>query len=189
MKKKLNLQLFADETNEGAVVDEQEKNNNETKEPETEQQPPSKDEKKYTDDDVNKIINKKFAEWAKKQEDKVNEAAKLAEMNAQEKAEYERDELQKKYDELVKKDALSEMAKAARAMLSSEGINASDELVSMLITTDAEQTKTTVNAFVSLFKKAVESGVKELARGKTPPNIENNNNTLSELEKRIKKYE
>jgi Fe-S cluster biosynthesis and repair protein YggX len=42
--------------------------------------------KTYSDADVDKIIEKKFAEWQKKQEKAVSEAAKLAEMNAQEKA-------------------------------------------------------------------------------------------------------
>ena len=62
-------------------------------------------EKKYSDADVNAIIDKKFAKWQKEQESKIKEAEKLAEMNAQEKAEYERDELQKKLDELESKTA------------------------------------------------------------------------------------
>ena len=37
------------------------------------------------------IISKKFAKWREQHEAKVAEAAKLAEMNATQRAEYERD--------------------------------------------------------------------------------------------------
>ena len=40
----------------------------------------------YTDADVDAIIAKKFARWQEQQEAKVAEAAKLAEMNATQKA-------------------------------------------------------------------------------------------------------
>lgn len=43
---------------------------------------------KYTDEDVDKLINRKFAEWQKKQEKAVDEAKRLAEMNEQEKTDY-----------------------------------------------------------------------------------------------------
>lgn len=54
-------------------------------------EPDNKDTKKYSDADVDEIINKKFAKWQKEQEKKISEAEKLAGMNAQEKAEHERD--------------------------------------------------------------------------------------------------
>ena len=41
---------------------------------------------KYTDEDVDKILNKKFAEWQKNQEKKVSEAERLSKMTAEEKA-------------------------------------------------------------------------------------------------------
>ena len=49
-----------------------------------------KQQPKYTDADVDALIGKKFAKWQEQQEAKIAEAAKLAEMNAQQKAEYER---------------------------------------------------------------------------------------------------
>lgn len=189
---KFNLQLFAEETpTEGAasVATEPGKPTGQTTEPGTVTEPPKADEPKYTDADVDKIINKKFAEWEKKQEKKVSEAAKLAEMNAQQKAEYERDELQKELDELKRKDTLSEMSKTARKMLSDEGINIGDDLLSRLVTTDADETKTAVDGFVKLFKAAVEDAVKERAKGTTPKIITNNGNAMSEIDKRIAKYE
>lgn len=195
MKKILyNLQLFAEGdpvNNTDPVAD---PNANPTGEPQgepgTDPKPDDKaDGKKYTDDDVNRIVKQKKLEWQKQQEKAVDEAKKLAEMNATQKAEYERDKVQKELDEYKRKDALAEMSKTARKMLSDEGINIPDELLSRLVTTDAEETKAAVDGFSKLFKTAVEDAVKEQARGTTPRNITNNAGDVSEIDKRIKKYE
>lgn len=58
---------------------------------------------RYTDADVDAIISKKFAKWQEQHEAKVAEAAKLAKMNATQRAEYERDQLQRRLDELRRK--------------------------------------------------------------------------------------
>lgn len=58
---------------------------------------------RYTDANVDAIISKKFAKWQEQHEAKVAEAAKLAEMNATQRAEYERDQLQRRLDELRRK--------------------------------------------------------------------------------------
>lgn len=126
------------------------------------------DEKKYSDKDLDEIIGKKFAKWQKDQEKKVDEAKKLAAMNEQQKAEYERDQLQKQLDEYKRKDTLSEMTKTARKMLSDAGIPASDEILSILVTTDAEKTKTAVDSYSKVFKDALESAVKERLKGNPP---------------------
>ena len=190
MKKILfDLQLFAEEAAPEAGTSTDTENPTEESKPGTEQKPSNgADEKRYSDADVDKIIGKKFAEWEKKQEKKVSEAARLAEMNAQQKAEYERDEIKKELEELKRKDALAEMSKTARKMLSDDGISVSDELLSRLVTTDADETKTAVESFAKLFKAAVEDAVKDKARGTTPKNITNNGEAMSEVDKRIAKY-
>ena len=167
MKKHLlDLQLFADD---GADGSSQEPANpaTETKEAEGKENEP-KPEKKYSDDDVDKILNKKFAEWEKKKQKEVDEAKKLADMNAKEKAEYERDKLQKELDALREKDSLSEMTKTARKMLSDEGVSVSDDVLSMIVSTDAEKTKAAVDAFAKAFNEAVKAAVKEKLKGNPP---------------------
>ena len=114
------------------------------------------------------ILNKKFAEWQKKQQKAVDEAQKLATMNATQKAEYERDQLQNELDELKRVSALSEMSKTARKMLSDSGIIISDDLLSVMVTEDAETTKAAVDGFSKLFTEAVESAVKERLKGEPP---------------------
>lgn len=126
------------------------------------------DEKKYSDADLDKIINQKFAKWQKDQEKAVNEAKKLASMTEQEKAEHERDEFRKELEALKKANNMAEMGKQARKLLSDDGINVPDNLVDMIITDNAETTKTNVEAFSKLFKGAVQSAVKEALKGKAP---------------------
>lgn len=172
MKKLLNLQLFAEdpaatETKAAEGAPAQEKPTD-TKEPETASKADNKSEPKYTDKDVNEIIDKKFAEWQKKQQKAVDEAQKLATMNATQKAEYERDQLKKELDEYKKQASLAEMSKTARKMLSDSGITIKDELLSMLVTTDAEETKTAIDGFSKAFTEAVESAVKERLKGEPP---------------------
>lgn len=131
-------------------------------------EPDDKDTKKYTDADVDEIINKKFAKWQKEQEKKISEAEKLAGMNAQEKAEHERDTLQKELDELKRANSIAEMEKTARTMLHDDGVNVPDEVVSSLIAEDADSTKTKVEAFSKAFKEAVQTAVKDALKGKAP---------------------
>lgn len=126
------------------------------------------DEKKYSDADLDKIINQKFAKWQKDQEKAVSEAKKLASMTEQEKAEHERDEIKKELEALKKANNMAEMGKQARKMLNEDGINIPDDLVNLIIAEDAETTKDTVQQFSKLFKAAVQDAVKEALKGKIP---------------------
>lgn len=192
MKKHLlfNLQLFAEDPATEPEISTDTENTTEDKEPSTEQKQDGKGKaKKYDDDDVNNIIKQKKAEWQKAQQKAVDEAKKLADMNATQKAEYERDKLQKELDEYKRKDALAEMSKTARKMLADENISISDDLLSLMVTTEAETTKPAIDNFIKLYKEAVESGVKERLRGETPKAGGGNPSPLSEIDKRIKKYE
>lgn len=126
------------------------------------------DEKKYSDADLDKIINQKFAKWQKDQEKAVSEAKKLASMTEQEKAEHERDEIKKELEALKKANNMAEMGKQARKMLNEDGINIPDDLVNLIIAEDAETTKDTVQQFSKLFKTAVQDAVKEALKGKAP---------------------
>ena len=127
------------------------------------------EEKKYTDADVEELINKKFAEWEKRQKKTEDEAARLAGMNAQQRAEHERDELEKKYNDLLKQNTIATLTVQARKMLYDGGVNGiPDELVAVLVTEDADTTKANVDAFTKLFKQAVQEAVKAANRKPSP---------------------
>lgn len=162
-KDKIKLQLFA----EGGEGGEPNPKGTDGGEQKTEEKK-AEHEKKYSDDDVNKMFDKKFAEWQKKKDKEISEAKKLAEMNATQKAEYERDQMKKELEGYKQKEALSEMTKTARKMLTDEGISVGDDLLSVLVTSDAEKTKAAVDGFAKLFKDAVEKAVKEKLKGEPP---------------------
>ena len=197
MKKRIDLQLFADDATNNSTsietvsaVTDQEKTTD-TKEPATAAEP----EKKYSDADLDRIIKGKKVEWQKNLEKEVEatkaaerEAAKLEKMNAQQKVEYERDQLKKELDELKKQNSIAEMAKTARKMLAEDGIAITDDLLAMIVNTDAEETKAAVDGFSGLFKEAVENAVKDRLRGETPKTGTGGAAPVSEIDKRIKKY-
>ena len=135
-------------------------------------EPKNEPEKKYTDEDVDRIINQKFAqtfsEWEKKQSKATDEADKLAGMNAEQKEKYENEQLKKQVQELLRKDALGKMATVARGMLGEKNISVSDDLIEMLISDDAEKTKSSVDSFITAFQSAVEKAVKDALKGNPP---------------------
>lgn len=168
MKKRLfmALQMFAEEPAGGEPAG-TEPTGHEPAEPKG-TEPKNEPEKKYTDEDVNKIIDRKFAEWEKKQNKAKSEAEKLAGMNAEQKEKYENEQLKKQVEELLRKDALGKMAAVARGMLGEKNISVSDDLIEMLISDDAEKTKSSVDSFINAFQSAVEKAVKDALKGNTP---------------------
>lgn len=128
----------------------------------------NKQQPKYTDADVDEIVSKRLAKWEKQQAAKVEEAAKLAEMNAQQKAEYERDKVQKELDEYKRRDTVNAMVAESRRQLSEQGIVVSDDILARLVGETAEETKASVDAFSTAFTAAVEDAVKKQLAGKAP---------------------
>lgn len=164
MEKNLfDLQLFAEDADNSGAAKTTENTTTVTEEPEETKATP-----KYTDDDVDKLIERKFAEWQKKQEKKTTEAERLGRMTAEEKANERIKAMEDKLREYETNAARTEMTKQARAILQDKGINVGDALLSNLIADDADATKASVEAFVSLFQKAVEAAVKDAVKGETP---------------------
>lgn len=127
-----------------------------------------RNEKKYSDADLDKIIENKFAKWQKQQAKAVDEAKKLANMTAQERVEHERDKLQAELDALKKANAVAEMEKTARGILQNDGVNIPDTIISYLVADDAEATSENVKAFSKAFKAAVQAEVKSQLSHKSP---------------------
>lgn len=138
------------------------------KKPEKKQAKNQGSEKKYTDADVDRIVEARIA----REKEKADEAAKLAGMNAAEKAEYEAEQLRKENEELKREKTISQMMKESRKELSEAGINVSDDILTMLVIDDAEKTKASVGSFKDLFKAEVDKAVAEQLKRK-PPKAEN----------------
>ncbi|MCE3363606.1 DUF4355 domain-containing protein, partial [Staphylococcus aureus] len=108
---------------------------------------------------------KKADEYAKeKAAEAAKEAAKLAKMNKDQKDEYEREQMEKELEQLRSEKQLNEMRSEARKMLSEAEVDSSDEVVNLVVTDTAEQTKLNVEAFSNAVKKAVNEAVKVNAR-------------------------
>ena len=125
-------------------------------------------EKKYSVKEVDELIKRKKAEWEKQRKKDDDEAKKFAKMNAQEKAEYKKQQLEKRIQELEDEKTLSGMRDEARKQLSEKGINISDNLLEFMVSKDAEKTKKAVDSFAELFNSAVNEAVKAKARQTTP---------------------
>lgn len=191
MKKLFDLQMYSEEPVVAPESETAEKVEEQRAAAEKDKESTKSDAKpdaKYTDEDLDRIIGQKLAKWKEREQKAVEEAKKLAEMNATQKAEYERDQLKKELDELKRKDALAEMTKVARKMLNDKEINVPDELLSMMVTTDAQETKTAIDGFTKLYSEAVETAVKARLRGEAPRVSSAAATPISEIEKRIKKY-
>lgn len=162
----LALQMFA-ENPEGSV----EPGAEPTKDSEPGSEPGGSHEQpalKYTDEDVDKIVERKLAEWERRQQKKSDEADRLARMNAEQREAHEKEELKKRVAELERQNALSDMSKVARGMLSEKNISVSDELVSMMISDNADDTKSAVESFIKVFQEAVNKAVKDALKGEPP---------------------
>lgn len=69
----------------------------------------------------------------KAEEKDDDEAKKFAKMNAQEKADYKQQQLEKEIQELKDERTLSNMRDEARKQLSERGINVSDKLLAFMV--------------------------------------------------------
>lgn len=125
-------------------------------------------EAKYTDDDLDRILNRKFAEWQKKKDKEVDEARRLASMTEEEKTKQKQADMERQLNELLSEKNRSEMMATARSILSERNIHADDVLISMIVSEDAESTKKSIDTFANLFQKAVNKAVKDVLKGEPP---------------------
>ena len=121
-----------------------------------------KEEKTFTQAELDKILNKKFAQWQKKTEEAKAEAerkAKLteAEKLAEERKEFERMKMQFEYEQRVN---------STSKVLASN--NLPIEFADFLIGDSDEATTQRVDLFKNAFNEALEKAVNERLRGRTP---------------------
>ncbi|GAN37490.1 DUF4355 domain-containing protein [Lacticaseibacillus paracasei] len=122
----------------------------------------------YTDEQVNEIVKKRLARAEKEKQAAVDEAAKLAKMNADQKKDYELQKAQKERDELKSQLATYEMGKQARSMFEEAKLTVTEDDLQHVVTPEAESTETNVKWLIA-HDQAVAEGVRqELLKGSTP---------------------
>jgi hypothetical protein len=115
---------------------------------------------------INKAIETAKSKWDEEAKAQADEAAKLAKMKADEKAEYER---QKREDALTKREAeitRRELHAEAITQLTEKGLPA--VLADILDLTGAENCKKSMEAVEKAFNEAVEKTVNDKLKGQTP---------------------
>lgn len=120
---------------------------------------------------INKIVADRVSRATAKAEEKREEAARLAEMNAQQRTEYELDKLKKERDELMAEKQRYNLAREASKMLQSKGLAASDEILNVIVKDTAEDTQAAVNGFVEMVQTEAEKLTKQRYSGKPPKKL------------------
>lgn len=183
MKKRLlmpmNLQFFAEDPNGG----------NET--PPAEQTTPPEDKPKgeeagktFSRDEVAKMIAAETKKAVTAAEEKwraeKDEAAKLAEMDDKEKADYEKQQLEEKLAEYERKEVLSKMSEQASEMLSEKGAAPTKEMLRLIVSEDAETTSSNVKTYLASIeaeREAIKADYEKRLGGKVP--LDGNGATIS----------
>ena len=147
---------------ENTVIDNKEIIKDDVKVEEVAAKEAEKNEKTFTQEELDKILNKKFAQWQKKTEEAKAEAerkAKLteAEKLAEERKEFERMKMQFEYEQRVN---------STSKVLASN--NLPIEFADFLIAENDEATTQRVDLFKNAFNEALEKAVNERLRGRTP---------------------
>ena len=138
-------------------------------------------EKTFTQAEVDEIVNKRLNREREKAQKAASEAEKLAKMSAQEQAEYQRDEYQKELEELKAKLARADIKETARAMLAADNISIPDNLISAIITDNADTTQQAIKGFAAAFKEAVKTEVANRLKGNEPKASTQSNITKAEI--------
>ena len=138
---------------------------------ETEQ---GQENKTYTQEEVNELLQREadrrvseaLKKQAKKNEEKVREAEKLAKMNEEEKYRYELEQREKAIEEKEKMIALMENKNEASKILSERGISL--ELVDFVVAEDADTMKANIDLLDKCFKQSVKNEVEKRLSSSTP---------------------
>ncbi|MCI2896248.1 DUF4355 domain-containing protein [Staphylococcus hominis] len=177
-KLKLNLQFFSEDPDD--------RTNSDDKQGDNDQDDPKKDDKKDGDDKKNDYVTVEELQRRLKQKDKekenaVKEAEKLAKMNKDQKNEYEMEKLRKENEELRQREAMNSMRNEARSMFSEKNITATDDLLDIVVTTEAESTQKNIDAITEIVNDIAQERLKELLRTGSPKNIKSGGMTREDI--------
>ena len=111
---------------------------------------------------------KKLGQQAQK--DEQTEAEKLAGMSAQQRLEYQNNKLTEELAKMRSENSRNAMISQARVQLTQDGVQASDEILGMIVTEEAESTMSNVAAYTAAVKASAEAMFAKQRQGSTPAN-------------------
>ncbi|MDU2696660.1 MAG: DUF4355 domain-containing protein [Staphylococcus epidermidis] len=136
------------ENNQSNITEETKSNEN----LETIHEQSQQNEKTFSQEEVSQMIKDRLARERRKSEesmkDAIREAGKLVKMNKDQKNQYELEKQLKENEELKVEKALSQMKNETRSMLNESGLeNFDQQIINIIVNTDAETTKKNVESF------------------------------------------
>ena len=167
----MNLQFFAEQGSpapEAGAPDGAEATDNEQPE-----QPQDGPQKTFTQEEVDKMVQKRMARYdrdhQKEVDDARNEATRLAKMNKDQQKDYKLQQAEKDRQEALSKLACYEMQDVARQQLIDGGYaNPTKEDIDLIVTDNADSTKANGDAFLKAVERIRQSVRNELLKGDTP---------------------
>ena len=134
-----------------------------------------KDSITLSKEELSDMIKKRVSNAVKEKEDAQKEAKRLASLSDDDRAKEEIENakketkaLQGQIEALKSEQARYNLTKEATKQLSSKGIDASDEVLNMLVASDAETTKNNIEAYSKAIADNTEKAKNELLKGKAP---------------------
>ena len=170
MKKKfmfpLDIQLFADDNSgDGSGNDDQG-----TGQDNQDSGEGGQETKTFTQEELDKIVQGRIAKerkaWEKQLEEQQTEAQKLETMSEKEKKKYQEEKRIKDLDDREAAITRRELTAQAKVQLADKGIPT--ELAEILILTDADSCKKSIETVEKAFQSAVEKAVEEKIKGREP---------------------
>ena len=122
----------------------------------------AKEEKTFTQAELDKILNKKFAQWQKKTEEAKIEAERKAKLTEAEKLAEER----KEFESMKRQFEYEQRVNSTSKVLASN--NLPIEFADFLIAENDEATTQRVDLFKNAFNEALEKALTERLRGNVP---------------------
>ncbi len=141
----------------------------------------NKDYQSEFDKKIAKALETARTKWEKEAEEKRTEAEKLAKMNAEEKHKYELEKLAKERDEAISRLNAYELKEQAIKIANEKELPIS--LLSVIDYTkeNAESIKTKIEEIEVVYKQAIQSGINDRMKEKTPKTVVDGSTTKANL--------
>ena len=166
----LNIQLFADDGSGNDSGNDGQGNNDQVNDGQGNDGQTGQEPKVFSQEEVDKIVQGRIAKerksWEKQLQEQQTEAQKLEKMSEKEKKKYQEEKRIKDLDDREAAITRRELTAQAKVQLADKGI--STELAEILILTDADSCKKSIETVEKAFQTAVQRAVEERIKGREP---------------------
>ena len=167
----LNIQLFADDgSGNDSGNDNDQGNDGQGNDGQGNDGQTGQETKTFTQEELDRIVQGRIAKerksWEKQLEEQQTEAQKLEKMSEKEKKKYKEEKRIKDLDDREAAITRRELTAQAKVQLADKGIPT--ELAEILILTDADSCKKSIETVEKAFQTAVQRAVEERIKGREP---------------------